>query len=142
MDGSGIGRISGGVDNVFNDTRGPVNINYFHEGFRRPRDPRVLNASLLAWLHERFVPPNGYAAAEATLRECGLVVVHGPRGAGRRTAALMLLHGAESSSSGYRELSNHPAEEGEALDSTAVEEGDRLLLDLTETPDEVVEGLR
>ncbi|MCS7476108.1 hypothetical protein ACFFQW_08920 [Umezawaea endophytica] len=142
MEGSGIGRISGGVDNVFNDTRGPVNINYFQESFRRARDPRVLNANLLAWLHERFVPPNGYAAAEAMVRECGLVVVHGPRGAGRRTAALMLLHGADSSSSDYRELSNHPDEEDEPLDSTAVEEDDRLLLDLTETPEQVVEGLR
>jgi hypothetical protein len=141
MDAGGVHRISGGVDNVFTDAQGPINITYFQEGYRRPRDPRALNANLLAWLHERFVPPGGCAAAEAGLRASGLVVVHGPRGAGRRTAALMLLRGL-GSASGFRELSNHPDEEDEPLDSTSVEEGDRLLLDLTETPDDVVERLR
>lgn len=140
--GGGIGRISGGVDNVFNDVRSPININYFQEGFRRPRDPRVLNATLLEWLRRRFVPPDGYAAAEATLSGSGLVVIHGSRGAGRRTAALMLLRGGDSASFGFRELSNHPKEEDERLESTAVEPGDGLLLDLTETPHEVVAGLR
>ncbi|WNV82801.1 hypothetical protein [Umezawaea sp. Da 62-37] len=138
----GIGRISGGVDYVFTDARGPININHFPEGYRRPRDPRVLNAELLEWHHRRFVPPDGYPAAEAKSRESGLVVVHGPPGAGRRTAALMLLRGGDSASSGYRELSNHPKEEDERLDSTAVEPDDRLLLGLTDTPDDVVVGLR
>ncbi|MET1073538.1 MAG: hypothetical protein ABWY11_12900 [Umezawaea sp.] len=139
---AGISHISGDVGYVFTDAQGSININHFPEGYRRPRDPRTLNAELLEWLHRRFVPPDGYPAAEAKSRQSGLVVVHGARGAGRRTTALMLLRGGDSASSGYRELSNHPTEEDEWLDSTSVEPGERLLLDLTDTPDDVVEGLR
>jgi hypothetical protein len=136
----GIGSISGDVGNVFTDAQGPITIHNYPEHHRRPRDPWVLNANLLTWTEERFVPPDGYSSAFEKVRDSGLAVIHGAPGTGRRTAALMLLRGTEAT--GFRELSNRPAEENEPLNATAVERGDRLLLDLSETPDDDVDGLR
>ena len=136
----GVGSISGDVGNVFTDAQGPITIHNYAEHQRRPRDPWVLNANLLHWLEERFVPPDGYPLAHDKVRDSGLAVIHGLPGSGRRTAALMLLRGNDATS--FRELSNRPAEEDEPLDATAVETGDRLLLDLTDTPDDDIDGLR
>ncbi|WP_020501583.1 hypothetical protein [Sciscionella marina] len=109
-----------------------------HGGTGRPgaAAPPV-SAPHLAWLRRRFVPPEGYAGAAAALRGHGAVLLSGPRGAGRRSAALMLLHDVPAGLAAVREPFA-----GELAADGGIAEGDRLLLDLRSLEAREVRELR
>ncbi len=100
----------------------------------RGKDPRAFARDQLDDLYQRFVPPKGFGQAQALLLRHRTVLLSGPPGSGRRTAALMLLRHLTDDTSGVRELDIE--DEPPVLNIGAVSEGDQLLLDLSET-DEV-----
>jgi len=92
----------------------------------------------LDWIELRFVEPYGFDDASQVLDEQNAVILNGPRGSGRRTAAMMLLNKAtkrRGRGKRFRELFPAAAEsdrEDVAWDSAdAVEPDERLLLDLS-----------
>ncbi|MFF2659362.1 hypothetical protein ACFVUH_18600 [Kitasatospora sp. NPDC058032] len=89
------------------------------------------------WLQGRFVPPHGFGEARNRLAKPGTtVLLAGPPGSGRRTAAVMLLHDPDDPTTSFVELSFSPENE----DSTPPEAGDRLLLDLSGIAEEDYEA--
>jgi hypothetical protein len=96
---------TGDMRNVkLTDTHGPTTIgdnnntqNNFlsyvaHVGARlRAARARQSPVDQLRWLAERFVPPPGFSKAVAAIDEYGTVILDGPPGSGRATAAQMLL---------------------------------------------------
>ncbi|NEB05210.1 ABC transporter substrate-binding protein [Streptomyces sp. SID13726] len=85
-------------------------------------------------LAERFVPPPGLQRARARLEQSHTVLISGPSGSGRRTAALMLLHDLAETGGTLHELPDTSDDDtvSSPLDTRAVNDGDRLLLDLSE----------
>ncbi|MCB5911800.1 hypothetical protein [Streptomyces pinistramenti] len=81
-------------------------------------------------LHRRFVPPRNYGDAVERIAAPGTVVLlDGPRGSGRRTAAVMLLHQLRFTEGRFEEL----AAEESGLDAAP---GDRFFLDLSNSTDD------
>lgn len=96
--------------------------------------PRLVPEDILTSLDERFVLPPGYGDLVARLRIPGTVVVSGAPGCGRRSAALMVLKDSGDGAMRFRELPDDDADDRFVLDASAIEPGERLLLDLsTET---------
>jgi hypothetical protein len=126
-----------------NAPRGPLNSGSGHQFniWRLGPDDRLVRAGAdvrrivrehRIRLGERFVPPFGHAEAAKRLAEPGAVVlIAGPRGSGRRTAATMLLHHLSGSNERIEEVSAKPDEVGLEASST-----DRFLFDLSATADE------
>ncbi|MFE6867980.1 hypothetical protein ACFVFS_15615 [Kitasatospora sp. NPDC057692] len=119
------------------EARGPTHTgpgpqyNLFGSGFEQPR-PKVARSRVALdqrlWLLRRFVAPLGFGEARRRLERPGTtVLLAGPPGSGRRTAAVMLLHDPDDPATPFVELSFSPENE----DSTPPEAGDRLLLDLS-----------
>ncbi|GAB2854184.1 hypothetical protein GCM10027074_21400 [Streptomyces deserti] len=82
---------------------------------------------------ERFVPPTGLQQARARLRDAHTVLIDGLPGSGRRTAALMLLHELPETHGSLHELPDTSDDRrASPLDESDVNDGDRLLLDLSE----------
>ncbi|GAA2670344.1 MULTISPECIES: hypothetical protein [Actinosynnema] len=107
--------------------------NYFHP-VRPRRDPRLVARGQVDWLAARFAPPEGFRSD--ALERPGVVVLAAAEGAGARTAALMLLtDSGRLGASRLRELSLGD-EDGQGLKASDLDAEDRLLLDLTETPEE------
>ncbi|MFF7453007.1 hypothetical protein [Kitasatospora sp. NPDC008115] len=128
------------------EARGPTHTgpgpqyNVFGGDFRPPR-PRVAPSRVALdhrlWLRERFVPPQGFGEARTRLERPGTtVLLAGPPGSGRRTAAVMLLHEPQDPAASFVELSFSRENE----DSTVPEAGDRLLLDLSSIAEEDYEA--
>jgi hypothetical protein len=97
----------------------------------------------LDWIELRFVEPYGFDDASQTLDERNAVILNGPRGSGRRTAAMMLLNKAtdrRGRGRRFRELFPAMADrdrEDVAWDAAdAVEPDERLLLDLSSLSEE------
>ncbi|KUN30626.1 hypothetical protein AQJ11_10375 [Streptomyces corchorusii] len=131
------------------DPRGPVNNSEGHQyvfygvgpdwmirkgtaSLRITREDRVR-------LADRFVPPVGYRVAADRLEKPGSVVLlEGPPGSGRRTAAIMLLHGFDQDGSAdeegvrFEELPVTDKDENPLVPGM----GDRFLLDLSGIADE------
>ncbi|WP_152648496.1 ATP-binding protein [Streptacidiphilus anmyonensis] len=101
----------------------------------RGRTPRRLAEEELAWLRERFVYPDSFAAARRTLAAEHLVILSGPAGCGRTSAARMLLHELRGDARPFYELIAEDDDEERARDLASVDVGPdaRLLLDLSET---------
>ncbi|KOU52880.1 hypothetical protein [Streptomyces sp. WM6378] len=83
------------------------------------------------WLDQRFVAPGGMQRARTLLRTNSVVLLSARPGAGRRAAALMLLHELADGSGGLYELPDTEDDSGSVLDASEVSEGDRLMLDLS-----------
>lgn len=96
----------------------------------RGTDPRKVAADDLDRLHQRFVHPRRFSQARARLGESGTVALTGRPGAGRRTAALMLLHEV-CDGAAVHEIDPSYEDDGPALETEAVGERDSLLLDLS-----------
>ncbi|ASQ98162.1 nSTAND3 domain-containing NTPase [Streptomyces violaceusniger] len=96
----------------------------------RGKDPHTIAQDQLDGLSQRFVAPKGFAQARDLLLRHGTVLLSGPPGSGRRTAALMLLHQLAEDSGGIHELDIE--DKAPFLRPDAVGEGDRILLDLCE----------
>lgn len=91
--------------------------------------PRLVPADILVELEKTFVDPPGYGDMVRRLRHPGTVVISGPAGCGRSTAALMALRHSGDGATRFRELPDGGTEY--LLDNKAIEEGERLLLDIT-----------
>ncbi len=105
--------------------------------YRRVRSG-LWSRAQLDWIELRFVEPYGFAEASQTLDERNAVILNGPPGSGRRTAAMMLLSKAtdrRGRGKRFRELFPATADrdrEDVAWDTAdAVEPDERLLLDLS-----------
>jgi hypothetical protein len=94
----------------------------------RGKAPHSVAQDHLDSLSQRFVSPENYTQAQWCLEKTGTVLLTGPSGVGRRTAAMMLFDGDR-----FQELAE-PDEPGESLlDPRKIETGARLLLDLSNT---------
>ncbi|MBA8825017.1 energy-coupling factor transporter ATP-binding protein EcfA2 [Saccharopolyspora lacisalsi] len=98
---------------------------------RQARGARGTALDDLRWLKRRFVPPEHLGAARSWLSENRTVLLAGPLGSGRRTAAKMLLNELTDEDGSFRilqeELELDPAEIGVRY---------RLLLDLSHSDEE------
>jgi hypothetical protein len=148
----GIGSIEGDRVIGITDARGPVTVidqlSFYirngaagaESGIGLPaRIPRLVPKDILADLRRRFVPPPGFDSAERRLRDPGTLVVSGKRGNGKRSAALMALASSGTGSDRFRELPDDKGPGGPfPMDAEAVEEGERLLLDLSAETEDLV----
>ncbi|MFF1793058.1 hypothetical protein ACFVXQ_02240 [Kitasatospora sp. NPDC058263] len=100
----------------------------------RPKaDPWRVAQTQPRWLENRFVPPAGFGEAAGRLAEPGsTLLLAGPPGSGRRTAAVMLLHRLGGDDKGFIETSFSKEKD----DLSEPKEGERLLVDLTGTSEE------
>lgn len=105
---------------------------------RRRRAARFVADEHIEWLAARFVRPGRFP--EHALDQPGTVVLTGPDGSGRRSAALVLLAGFGTHT--VRVLADHDDTDQRALDPDEIAEGERLLLDLTGTDRERVLALQ
>ncbi|WP_342776409.1 hypothetical protein [Streptomyces armeniacus] len=80
-------------------------------------------------LRQLFIEPHGFRQAHSTLSRMGAVLLTGPPGSGRRTAAMMLLSKLFHDSDDFHEIT---LDEGDpSLDPDLIGDNDRLLLDLS-----------
>ncbi|MEU8700973.1 hypothetical protein AB0C61_25600 [Streptomyces sp. NPDC048680] len=100
------------------------------QGSDRPSFRRIADDQL-AWLRRVLVSPVGMGQARARLADTGTVILDGAPGAGRTSAARVLLREYHQDAGVFHELL--PGEEGELSleDPDLVGAGDRLLLDLS-----------
>ncbi|MFF0776422.1 hypothetical protein ACFYUK_46595 [Nonomuraea wenchangensis] len=104
---------------------------------RRPvRSPRVAVHNYLLWLEKRFVEPLRYAKAVGYLQEANAVLVTGEPGSGRRSAGQMLLHRLPDAEGPLTQVGFDPAD-GREEPALELAPGDRLLIDLSATSDEL-----
>ena len=136
--------ISGGVHN-FNvkDMNGPAmlgdrntqnnNLNFITERLKRLQQ-RHQPIDHLYRLAERFVPPPGFAEAQAAIRELRTIVLLGPPGAGRTAAAQMLLFNSRSDRGELHELDSQEPEEGSRfhIDPDLIGHDDGMWVDLSD----------
>ncbi|MCP2260969.1 hypothetical protein LX15_004689 [Streptoalloteichus tenebrarius] len=108
------------------------------EGYR-PRPRQAVAEDEIEWLARRFVEPGNFSQAGVLLRDRRTVLLGGPPGSGRRSAALMLL----ARLPGHATVRCLPpdADENVLLDPDEIEQGERLLLDLTNGDDDALELL-
>ncbi len=115
--------------------------NHFVLEMRRRRPDRFVAGEHIRWLAERFVWPE--QLSRSALRQSHTLVLTGPDGSGRRSAALMCLTEEATLDAGrLRELSDRSEDDEPALDPADIRPGERLLLDLTHTDDHHVRELR
>ncbi|MFF9897154.1 ABC transporter substrate-binding protein [Streptomyces longispororuber] len=97
------------------------------------RRPRTISKSDRIHLYQRFVAPPRFSRARELLQETRTVLLDGLPGNGRRAAALMLLQELPDTRGTLHELPDTPDDSAAcALDVRDVDDGDRLLLDLSE----------
>lgn len=144
-DFQGVGNTGSGdlynVNDVGYLVRGDQNINVYQqaEARRRAAHPQAVPEDHVALLQARFVRPGSFHLAEEKLASsAATVLIAGPIGSGRQTAAQMLLC---PPGTGQRSLRRLPAEPDDpadpVLDDSQVASGDRLLLDLSEVDREL-----
>jgi hypothetical protein len=135
--------VSGGV-HAFNvrDTTGPAmlgdgntqnNLNVITARLKRPQQ-RHQPIDHLHWLAERFVPPPGFDRAQAVIEELRTVILDGPSGAGRTTAAQMLVFNLRSGRGELHELDPQEPDEGSSfpIDPDLIGPGDGMWIDLSD----------
>ncbi|MEV0261355.1 ABC transporter substrate-binding protein [Streptomyces sp. NPDC050617] len=94
--------------------------------------PRLIARDEREWLDRRFIEPDRYGQARDMLRDHGSVLLGGGTGSGRRAAAVMLLHRSPGTEGSLHELPDTQDDKGsQALDTSVIGAGDRLLLDLS-----------
>ncbi|MCP2331248.1 hypothetical protein [Actinoalloteichus caeruleus] len=139
-----IGHNHGGTHQIYGDevhhhaeliNNGTLFVTSSDGRVRISRDPRHISRDHLRQLADRFVPPPNHAWAADQLAVRSMVLLTGPAGVGRRSAAQMLLHHDDDERARYRELPASSSEsEGDVLDEKAIQPGERLLWDLASRP--------
>lgn len=135
--------ISGGVHNFnLRDTSGPAMLgdgntqNNLNVIAARLKPLQQLRHPIehLRRLAERFVPPPGFAQAQAALRQLRTVVLLGPPGAGRTAAAQMLLFNSRSGRGELHELDPQEPDEGSRfyIDPDLIGRDDGMWIDLSD----------
>lgn len=130
-------RVATGQGHMFNDV-GVVIVSE-HAGTERRHQARPLSHSSeqREYLRKRFVDPPGFDKAQRCLESSSAVFISGPPGSGRRTAAMMLLWrrfpGTDAS---FRWLTLDDDDGGRPLDPESVQQGEILLLDLSQEDDD------
>jgi len=134
--------ISGGVHTFkLGDSAGPAmlgdhntqhNLNVLAENLKRLQPIRQ-PIDHLRWLADRFVPPPGFAEAQAAIRERGTVVLLGSPGAGRTAAAQMLVFNTWSGQGDLHELDPQEPDEGSSfyIDPDLIGRDDGMWVDLS-----------
>ncbi|MFD5769752.1 hypothetical protein ACFWIN_28575 [Streptomyces sp. NPDC127049] len=107
----------------------------------RARLPQPFSHEHLDWLGRRFIAPGGMRAAVVKLRAERAVLIDAPPGSGRKAAAKMLLKDIDGPRTARRLLAEDDNAEP-ALSGDHVGDGDRLLLDLSDTRAAGWEALR
>ncbi|MFI1727175.1 ABC transporter substrate-binding protein [Streptomyces sp. NPDC020489] len=133
--GSYVGQAHGSV----HTGQGHQYIYYFQEAASRLREQSCARRRVIAeadreHLAARFVPPAGTQNARSRLAESHTVLIGGLPGSGRRTAAVMLLHDLSDTRGTLHELPDTSDDDTDSapLDADDINDGDRLLLDLSE----------
>lgn len=144
---SGIGHTQGTVRTIVDTSYGPSNtgsgnqINLLNPIFelllqrQSQRPSQSIVDEDVRYLRSRFVKPPGWAHAEEVLGRYGYLLLDGAPGIGRRSTALQLLDQQWSTGkTSIKELLIERFEEESytTLDPNEVEEGDRLLLDMSD----------
>lgn len=105
------------------------------EEYAPPPDPRVVAEDELIDLRRQFVEPGRFEHARDTLREHSLLLLDGPAGCGRPTAARMLLHELHADGGRFFEVPPERAQRGpnraEGLRTVDLGRRDRILIDLS-----------
>ncbi|MGW5644484.1 nSTAND3 domain-containing NTPase [Saccharopolyspora sp. NPDC003752] len=138
------------TNNEFHDTQGSpihagsgdLNVNpiYYtiHESVQQQaRGPRLTLKDDLLWLKRRFEPPQNLGAARDMLRQSRTVVLTGPPGSGRRTAAKMLLNELADDHTPFTVLDDEARTQDPSLDKLKVQPGHLFVLDLSESGEDV-----
>ncbi|MET8473775.1 hypothetical protein ABZY90_09755 [Streptomyces sp. NPDC006422] len=110
---------------------------YIKQEFTAPKKQRLqtfreLPEDHLVWLKERFVEPKGLCEAHQTLHTTHTVLVDGPVGSGRQTAARILLFQLPALRGRLREVLPEDDEGAWLLDPAQVPRSEGLLLDLAD----------
>jgi hypothetical protein len=153
----GIGRVAGDVGTFVQDPSGALHTGsgsqlslngtgytlYFGDGgVQRQLPPRELIAHRISWLRRRFIAPSNFSEATGRMSEAaGVVLLAGPPGCGRRSAAVMLLcpdqRAAYSITLVPAEIDDgSPSAEFRPLGRDDISPGQLLLLDLSEIGEE------
>ncbi len=133
---------TGGGPGFLHGGSGDQHITVYAAGFRNRRADRFVSDEYIAWLAKRYVRPE--APRGPLFGEHRTIVVTGPDGAGRRSAALMALTDNATLDAGrLRELPDRTEDDLlRPLDPAEIRPGERLLLDLTRTDDQHIRDLR
>ncbi|WP_369032038.1 ABC transporter substrate-binding protein [Streptomyces adonidis] len=128
--GEAYGSVHTGPGNQFNFYLRAAEERLREQASRRPRAIAKEDREHLA---KRFVNPPHMQRARDRLREKHTVLIDGRPGSGRRTAAIMLLHELSEVRGTLHELPDTSDDStASPLDPREINEGDRLLLDLSE----------
>jgi hypothetical protein len=137
--------ISGEVRNVnVNDTQGPTSIgdgstqnNFLTYIYARLKEFQQLTQPIehLRRLAAHFVPPPGFDAALAAIKEMGTVILAGPPGSGRTATAQMLVFSSWLGGGVLHELDLQESDEGTPIhiDMDLIGREDGIWVDLSDT---------
>ncbi|MEV0055984.1 hypothetical protein AB0H34_36515 [Saccharopolyspora shandongensis] len=129
-------------DSQIHTGSGDLNVNpvYYtiHESVQQQaRGPRLTLKGDLRWLKSRFEPPQNFGAARDMLRQSRTVVLTGPQGSGRRTAAKMLLNELADDHTPFTVLDDEARTQNPGLDKLKVQPGHLFVLDLSDSGEDV-----
>ncbi|NHD17800.1 MULTISPECIES: hypothetical protein [unclassified Actinopolyspora] len=119
-----------------------VVMNFLRETTEYMRESGVISRNDLGWLKRLFVPPQGFGLARERLSDTWTVLLHGPVGSGRRSAAKMLLHELSDETSSFAEFTEEALSAEAKLFPDKVGYGQRLLLDLTRSDPDTLSARR
>ncbi|MDI2031461.1 ATP-binding protein [Saccharopolyspora sp. TS4A08] len=114
---------------------GDLNVYYTtHESVRaHARSPRLTLRDDLRWLRVRFVEPQHLSYAREQLAKSGTVLLTGPTGSGRTTAAKMLVDETADENTPFSILPEEALDPRETLSSVKVYPDHRFVLDLSDS---------
>lgn len=117
-----------------------VILRHVEDAARNAWDARWMARDELRWLKQRFAEPGRLGAARNVLGDSRTLLLLGPAGSGRRTAAKMLLNERTDASTPFGFLLDEADDPSSRLSPSRVEIGHRLLLDLSHSDAETLQA--